>query len=244
MLGFDVFYPHLTSIASPTTWRRLTKAPAKWNFPVQWKLQRRKYQENHVRLGFYWGKIHGAWLATLFYKKLMLRLILPNLWPGVLFIGVAKNGDGIFNRPSFCSPWEVVGTPNGWWWRWMDLQHLEAAELNPESRIRRKSSKAPNLHGFESKKSRWGIGRLKIPVYLCWVGFAHRSCLLTQRSLPFTPSGPGFVHHKEVPKVANIHGPGHKPRVRLQDPFTNLTKKNSLLPVPFGRFLKQDISKI
>lgn len=79
-------------------------------------------------------------------------------------------------------------------------------------------------------------------MYLCWVGFAHGSCLPTQRSLPFTPSGPGFVHHKEVPKVANIHGPWQGSDYKIPSPIWQ--KKNSLLPVPFGRFLKQDISKI
>ena len=158
MLGFDVFYP--TSIASLTTWRRLTKAPAK-EFCLKKNMEKmnisspmkasnaQNIRKNHVRLGFLlWKKSWCLACDSFFNKKWMLRLILPNLWPGVVFIGVAKNGDGIFNRPSFCSPWEVVGTPNGWWWRWMDLQHLEAAELNPESRIRRKSSKAPNLHWF------------------------------------------------------------------------------------------------
>ena len=89
MLGFDVFYP--TSIASLTTWRRLTKAPAK-EFCLKKNMEKNEYfqsnesfnaeniRKNHVWLGFYCGKNHGAWLATLFFnKKWMLRLILPNL---------------------------------------------------------------------------------------------------------------------------------------------------------------------
>ena len=185
MLGFDVFYP--TSIASLTTWRRLTKAPAK-EFCLKKNMEKMNISSpmkaSTQKIS---GKIMSGWVFIVekimvlglrlffFNKKWMLRLILPNLWPGVVFIGVAKNGDGIFNRPSFCSPWEVVGTPNGWWWRWMDLQHLEAAELNPESRIRRKSSKAPNLHWFWIEKIQMRNWEIEDAIHSETVVFLSRS---------------------------------------------------------------------
>jgi len=90
------------------------------NFQSNESFNAENIRKNHVRLGFYWGKIHGAWLATLFLKKMDVAIDFSQpLTRSCVYWCSKKWGRNVQPSKFLFAPGKLLVPQTAEWWRWI-----------------------------------------------------------------------------------------------------------------------------